>query len=53
MDKDYFEGFRLNEEITLRKIEIFLSFMETGNLGKTAEALNMRAGSIHRALHSL
>ena len=31
MNKDYFEGFRLNEEITLRKIEIFLSFMETGN----------------------
>ena len=52
MNKDYFEGFRLNEEITLRKIEIFLSFMETGNLGRTAEALDMSSVSIHRALHS-
>lgn len=51
--KSYPGGFRLNEEITLRKIEIFLSFMETGNLGKTSEIMNMSAVSVHRALHSL
>ncbi len=27
--------------------------METGNLGRTAEALDMSSVSIHRALHSL
>ena len=53
MKKNYFEGFRLNEEITLRKLEIFLTFMETGNMGRAAEALSMSPVSIHRALHSL
>ena len=43
----------LNNEITLRKIEIFLSYMESMNISKTAEAMNISAVSVHRALHSL
>lgn len=44
---------RIDEEITFRKLEILLAFMETGNLARAAELLGVSAASVHRALHSL
>lgn len=44
---------RINEEITFRKLEVLLAFMQTGNLAKAAEQLDTTTVSIHRALHSL
>ncbi|MDB5730925.1 MAG: transcriptional regulator, LysR family [Variovorax sp.] len=44
---------RFNEEITFRKLEILLAFMETGNLTRAAERLDVSSVSVHRALHSL
>jgi LysR family malonate utilization transcriptional regulator len=32
---------RIDDEITFRKLEVLLAFMETGNLAKAAEALNV------------
>jgi LysR family malonate utilization transcriptional regulator len=43
----------LNEEVTLRKLEILCSFVRTGSLVKTAEELRLSSVSIHKALHSL
>jgi LysR family malonate utilization transcriptional regulator len=44
---------RIDEEITFRKLEILLAFMETGNLARAAERLDISTVSVHRALHSL
>jgi LysR family malonate utilization transcriptional regulator len=44
---------RIDDEITFRKLEVLLAFMETGNLSKAAEAVNVSTVSVHRALHSL
>lgn len=44
---------RFNEEITLRRLEVLLVFIETGNLARTAERLDTSAVSVHRALHAL
>ena len=43
----------LNEELTLRKLEILCSFVRTGSLSRTAEELQLSSVSIHKALHSL
>jgi LysR family transcriptional regulator, malonate utilization transcriptional regulator len=43
----------LNDELTLRKLEILCSFVRTGSLSKTAEELQLSSVSIHKALHSL
>ncbi|MEP7102575.1 MAG: LysR family transcriptional regulator [Burkholderiales bacterium] len=43
----------IDEEITFRKLEILLAFMEAGSLGRAAERLGVSAVSVHRALHSL
>ncbi len=43
----------LNDEVTLRKLEILCSFVRTGSLSKTAEHLHLSSVSIHKALHSL
>jgi len=43
----------IDESLTLRKLEIFLAFMETGTLSATAERLDISAVSVHRAIHSL
>ncbi len=43
----------VDEEITFRKLEILLAFMEAGNLTRAAEKLDISAVSVHRALHSL
>ena len=44
---------RIDEEITFRKLEILLAFIEAGSLGRTAERLGTSPVSVHRALHSL
>src|SRR3954471_17829451 len=44
---------RIDEEITFRKLEILLAFLESGNLARAAEQLGTSAVSVHRALHSL
>jgi len=44
---------QIEEEITFRRLEVLLVFMETGNLARTAERLNTSTGTIHRALHAL
>lgn len=44
---------RIDEEITFRKLEILLAFMESGNLARAAERLGVSAVSVHRALRSL
>ncbi|WP_038910855.1 LysR family transcriptional regulator [Dickeya dadantii] len=40
-------------DITFRKLEIFKTFMETGNITRTAELLGLSGVSVHRALHTL
>ena len=44
---------RVDDEITFRKLEILLAFMESGSLARTAERLDTSTVSVHRALHSL
>jgi LysR family malonate utilization transcriptional regulator len=44
---------RFDEEVTFRKLEFLLAYMETENLAKTAEALDVSTVSVHRALRSL
>lgn len=44
---------RIDEEISFRKLEILLAFMEAGSLARAAERLGVSAVSVHRALHSL
>ncbi|MBV8047766.1 MAG: LysR family transcriptional regulator [Paludibacterium sp.] len=43
----------IDEEITLRKLEVLVAFLEQGNLPRTADALQLSTVSVHRALHSL
>jgi LysR family malonate utilization transcriptional regulator len=43
----------INEKITLKKLEVFLTFMQLGNLTRVAEMLEQTPVSVHRALHSL
>ncbi|WP_111891793.1 LysR family transcriptional regulator [Acinetobacter sp. MB5] len=44
---------QIDDEITLKKIQIFLAFMRYGNLSKTADEMLVSNVSIHKALHSL
>jgi LysR family malonate utilization transcriptional regulator len=44
---------QIDEQVTFRKLEVFLSFMELGSMARVAEALNQSTVSVHRALHSL
>lgn len=44
---------RISEEITFRKLEVLLAYIEAGNLARAAERLGVSAVSVHRALHSL
>ena len=44
---------RISEDITFRKLEILLAYMEGGNLNAAARMLDISAVSVHRALHSL
>ena len=43
----------IDEEITLKKLEVFLAFMRLQSLAKVAEALGQSTVSVHRALHTL
>lgn len=43
----------VDEEITFRKLEILLAFLNEGSLARTAERLDISTVSVHRALHSL
>jgi LysR family malonate utilization transcriptional regulator len=43
----------IDEELSFRKLEIRLAFMEAGSLGRAAERLGTSPVSVHRALHSL
>lgn len=44
---------RISDEITFRKLEILLAYMDGGNLNAAAGKLDISAVSVHRALHSL
>jgi LysR family transcriptional regulator, malonate utilization transcriptional regulator len=44
---------QIPEEITFRKLEVFLAYMDGGNLNTAAEMLDISVVSVHRALHSL
>lgn len=46
-------GMAIDEEITLRKLEVFVAFMRLGSLTRTAAELGLSAVSVHRALHTL
>jgi LysR family malonate utilization transcriptional regulator len=43
----------IDEELTLKKLEIFLAFMRSGNLARAAVELETSTVSVHRAIHSL
>ena len=43
----------IDSELTLRKLEILLAFMEKNNIARAAEKLGISGVSVHRALHSL
>ena len=43
----------IDDELTLKKIQIFLAFMRCGNLTKTAIEMQISNVSVHKALHSL
>lgn len=44
---------QIDEELTLKKLEIFLAFMRSGNLSRAASELDTSNVSVHRAIHSL
>ena len=44
---------RISEEITFRKLEVLLAYLQAGNLARAAELLDVSTVSVHRALHSL
>jgi LysR family malonate utilization transcriptional regulator len=43
----------IDEEITLKKLQVFLTFMRLNNLARVSEVLEQSTVSVHRALHSL
>ena len=43
----------INQEITFRKLSVFMMFMAKGNIARTAEAMELSGVSVHRALHTL
>ncbi|MFK3659261.1 LysR family transcriptional regulator [Scandinavium sp. NPDC088450] len=43
----------INQDITFRKLSVFMMFMSKGNIARTAEALELSSVSVHRALHTL
>lgn len=44
---------QISEEITFRKLEVLIAFLECGSLNSAAELLGISVVSVHRALHSL
>ena len=43
----------IDEEITLKKMEVFLAFMRLGSLARVSTELDQSTVSVHRSLHSL
>jgi LysR family malonate utilization transcriptional regulator len=43
----------IDEEVTLKKLEVFLAFMRLASLARVSEELGQSTVSVHRALHSL
>jgi LysR family malonate utilization transcriptional regulator len=43
----------IDEEITLKKLEVFLAFMRLQSLSRVSEEFGQSTVSVHRALHSL
>jgi LysR family malonate utilization transcriptional regulator len=43
----------IDEEITLKKLDVFLAFMRLHSLARVSEELGQSTVSVHRALHSL
>jgi LysR family malonate utilization transcriptional regulator len=43
----------INQNITFRKLSVFMMFMSKGNIARTADALELSNVSVHRALHTL
>jgi LysR family malonate utilization transcriptional regulator len=43
----------IDEEITLKKLEVFLAFMRLTSLARVSEEMGQSTVSVHRALHSL
>lgn len=43
----------IDQEITLKKLEVFLAFMRLGSLARASDELGLSAVSVHRALHTL
>lgn len=43
----------IDENVTLKKLEVFLAFMQFNNLSRVAEELGQSTVSVHRSLHSL
>jgi len=43
----------IDNDITFRKLEIFLAFMDKRNISRTADLLGLSTVSVHRALHTL
>jgi len=43
----------LDEEITFRRLETLLAFLEAGSLARAAQRLGVSAVTVHRALHAL
>lgn len=44
---------KIDADISFRKLEIFIAFMASGNIARTAEQLELSSVSVHRALHTL
>ena len=44
---------RISEEVTFRKLEMLLAYMEAGNLARAAELLDVSTVTVHRGLRSL
>jgi LysR family transcriptional regulator, malonate utilization transcriptional regulator len=43
----------IDEEITLKKLQVFLAFMRLNSLSRVSEELDQSTVSVHRSLHSL
>jgi LysR family malonate utilization transcriptional regulator len=43
----------IDDEITFKKLEVFLAFMRLGSLARVSEELGQSTVSVHRALHTL
>ncbi len=52
-NRPFFIGGAVDDGITLKKLDIFLTFMRAGTLAEAADQLGLSVVSVHRAIHSL